>query len=369
LPGALTQLTGENATGAQQAGFQSMSSFLALMLNPTLDSRGGLANASAPGLAYAPTPALSPEAAAAYAAVNPRSGTSAQASVVRPAPFAGRYGVWGGGYGGQNTADGDAAFGSANVTTRVGGIAAGVDYYLAPGTVVGLALAGGATSWSLASGLGSGKSEAIQFGFYGTQRFGAAYFSAAGALAYHFMSTDRTVTVAGTDRLTASFNAFNAGGRLETGYRFGLAGFGLTPYAALQAQVFRAPSYSETASAGAGAFALNFDSRRVTTTRVELGAWFDKAVALDSRAILLLRSRVAWAHDSSSDPTVAAGFQTLPGSSFTVLGAKQPGSLALLSLAGEIFTGRGWSFGAKFDGEFASGSRTYAGTGTARYTW
>ena len=32
-------------------------------------------------------------------------------------------------------------------------------------------------------------------------------------------------------------------------------------------------------------------------------------------------------------------------------------------------SGNGWSFGAKFDGEFASGSRTYAGTGTARYTW
>jgi hypothetical protein len=29
----------------------------------------------------------------------------------------------------------------------------------------------------------------------------------------------------------------------------------------------------------------------------------------------------------------------------------------------------GVSLIAKFDGEFASGSQTYAGTGTLRYTW
>jgi hypothetical protein len=30
---------------------------------------------------------------------------------------------------------------------------------------------------------------------------------------------------------------------------------------------------------------------------------------------------------------------------------------------------RNWSLAAKFDGEFVSGSQTYAGTGTLRYTW
>jgi hypothetical protein len=28
-----------------------------------------------------------------------------------------------------------------------------------------------------------------------------------------------------------------------------------------------------------------------------------------------------------------------------------------------------WSFLAKFDGEFAKGSQTYAGSGTVRYSW
>jgi hypothetical protein len=33
-----------------------------------------------------------------------------------------------------------------------------------------------------------------------------------------------------------------------------------------------------------------------------------------------------------------------------------------------FFTPR-WSLTAKFDGEFAAGSQTYAGAGTLRYTW
>jgi hypothetical protein len=35
----------------------------------------------------------------------------------------------------------------------------------------------------------------------------------------------------------------------------------------------------------------------------------------------------------------------------------------------ELHFAPNWSFTAKFDGEFASGSQTYAGTGTPRYTW
>jgi hypothetical protein len=41
---------------------------------------------------------------------------------------------------------------------------AGLDYRVAPGTVVGFALAGGGTGWSLAQNLGSGGSDAFQAG-------------------------------------------------------------------------------------------------------------------------------------------------------------------------------------------------------------
>ena len=123
------------------------------------------------------------------------------------------------------------------ISPRVAGGAAGLDYRLAPGTVVGFALAGGG---SLAQGLGGGKSDAFQAGVYGTTRWGPAYLAAAFAYTNHWMSTDR-FAFAGA-HLTASFNAQSFGGRLEGGYRFATIYGGLTPYAAIQAQSFRTPS-------------------------------------------------------------------------------------------------------------------------------
>ena len=69
----------------------------------------------------------------------------------------------------------------------------------------------------------------------------------------HWMSTDR-FAFAG-DHLTASFNAQSIGARVESGYRFATLFGGLAPYAAIQAQNFRTPSYSETDVNGGG-FAL-----------------------------------------------------------------------------------------------------------------
>ena len=69
--------------------------------------------------------------------------------------------------------------------------------------------------------------------------------------------------MAGTDHLTANFDANNVGGRVEGGYRFavpdvfGWPGFGVTPYAALQVQAFHTPSYSEMVASGASTFALD----------------------------------------------------------------------------------------------------------------
>ena len=71
-----------------------------------------------------------------------------------------------------------------------------------------------------------------------------------------------------------------------------------------------------------------------------------------------------------SDPTLAAVFQTLPGStSFIVGGATPAKNSALTSAGAELRLANGVSLLAKFDGEFASHSSTYAGTGTVRYTW
>jgi outer membrane autotransporter protein len=229
-----------------------------------------------------------------------------------------------------------------------------------------LALAGGGTSWSLSQGLGGGRSDAFQAGIYGATRSGPAYLAAAFAFANHWMSTDR---VAVGDHLTADFNAQSYGGRLEAGYRFGTPYGGVAPYAAIQAQSFHTPGYTETGVVSNG-FALAFASRDATDTRSELGARFDRVlVVYANSAVLALRGRVAWAHDWVSNPTLTPLFQTLPGASFIVNGAIPAQNSALASAGTELRLANGLTLLAKFDGEFASRSSTYAGTGTVRYTW
>ena len=210
LTNALTLLSGEAATGAQQAGFQLTNQFLNIMLDPFVDGRSNVNNGSAIG--FAPErEELPDDIALAYSKI--------LKAPPKPANFEQPWSVWGAGYGGSNRTTGDAAVdGSHDLAASTAGGAAGLDYRLAPGTVVGFALAGGGTNWNLAQGIGGGKSDAFQAGLYGTARSGAAYVAAALAFTNHWMSTDR-FAFAG-DHLSASFNAQSYGGRVESGYRF-----------------------------------------------------------------------------------------------------------------------------------------------------
>jgi autotransporter-associated beta strand protein len=358
LTNALALLSGEAATGAQQVAFQLTNQFLNIMLDPFVDGRSNVNGGSAIG--FAPErEELPDDIALAYSKI--------LKAPPKPIAFEQPWSVWGAGYGGSNRTTGDAAVdGSHDLSASTAGGAAGLDYRLAPGTVVGFALAGGGTNWGLAQGIGSGKSDAFQAGVYGTARSGAAYLAAALAFTNHWMSTDR-FAFAG-DHLTASFTAQSYGGRVESGYRFATDYGGLTPDAAIQSQRFHTPGYSETDLNGGG-FALGFDSRNATDTRSELGGRFDRLLLLNPEAALTLRGRVAWAHDWVSDPTLVAAFQMLPGASFIVNGATPAKNSALVSEGAELRLANGVVLLAKFDGEFASHSSTYAGTGTVRYTW
>src|SRR5262249_22527257 len=69
LVNALTQLTGEVHTGAEQASFQSTNSFLRLMLDPFAETRGAAGLGSAMGFAPERSAAFPPNVALAYASV------------------------------------------------------------------------------------------------------------------------------------------------------------------------------------------------------------------------------------------------------------------------------------------------------------
>jgi len=112
-------------------------------------------------------------------------------------------------------------------------------------------------------------------------------------------------------------------------------------------------------------FGLNYAAKDASDVRTELGARFDDPTLLYGRPLILF-GRVAWAHDFVNGPALNAAFESLPGASFTVNGAPIPHDSALASAGAKLFLSPNWMVMAKFDGEFAPNSQTYAGTGTLR---
>ncbi|MFZ0610293.1 MAG: autotransporter outer membrane beta-barrel domain-containing protein, partial [Xanthobacteraceae bacterium] len=269
-------------------------------------------------------------------------------------------------YGGSGSYNGNAAIGSNNLAASDFGFAGGMDYHASPDLKLGFVLAGGGTNWSLQQNLGGGRSDALQIAGYGIKHYGPLYFTAMAAFGNSWFTTNRTAAFG--DQLRASFDGQSYGLRGESGYRFAMTPTsGLTSYAAVQTQWFHTPGYAETDLTGGG-FGLAYDSQTANDTRSELGARADDLMTIDTMP-LILRARVAWAHDWVSNTALGAVFQTLPGSTFTVNGAAVPTNSALLSAGGQLFFSSTWSVEAKFDSELASSAQTYAGTGTLRYTW
>ncbi|MBR1212100.1 autotransporter domain-containing protein [Bradyrhizobium sp. JYMT SZCCT0180] len=365
LSAALSQVSGETATGSQQTTFNAMNQFMGLLTDPFIDGRGdGVSAGSSAG-------------ASAYASQDrPRSGAARDAyamftkAAVMADPFAQRWSVWAAGYGGSQTTDGNTSLGSNNTTSRIAGTAVGADYRISPNTLAGFALAGGGTNFSVVNG-GSGRSDLFQAGAFIRHNAGAAYLSGALAYGWQDITTNRTVTVAGIDQLRAQFNANAWSGRVEGGYRFvspGMGGVGITPYAAGQFTTFELPAYAEQAVTGVNTFALAYTSKSVTDTRSELGLRTDKSYAMPD-GILTLRGRLAWAHDFNPGRNIGATFQTLPGASFVVGGAAQATDSALVTASAEKKWLNGWSVAGTFEGEFSQLTRSYAGKGVVRYAW
>ena len=203
-------------------------------------------------------------------------------------PFVLGWTAWASGYGGYNWTNGDPAAGTSKHTARLYGSVIGRDYHVMPQTLLGFSLGGSGLNWN--QGAGSGNSNALQFGVDGTTHFGAAYVSGMLDASTNWFNATSFAT---GDDVVAKFNAQSYGGRLEGGYRYAVAPLsGVTPYAAVQLQYFRTPSYSE-ADLAAAAWALTTARRTEPTPKRN---WR----ALDTLQIIanmpvVLRARAAWA--------------------------------------------------------------------------
>jgi uncharacterized protein with beta-barrel porin domain len=356
----LLQVDGEaGATGGANSAFQMTSEFLSLLNSGNSTQQGSSGPFASASLGYANvSPSMTVSAPAQVA----------MARALGPAHDARKnWSVWGAGFGGSSQTSGNAQLGTSDTQIRTYGMAAGADYRGWSDAVVGFALAGGGTNWSLAGNLGGGKSDAFLAGVHGKREFGNAYISGAASYGNFQMRTDRIVTIAGVDELAANFNASDFGARVEGGKSFAVSPFVVTPYAATQAMAVLMPSYGEAAVSGSNQFAMSYAARTASWIRSELGARFDWRSNNATGAGFF--SRIAWAHDWHRDASVTAGFTSLPGSSLTVYGATPPCDTALLTVGGQFNASRHVVLAAKLDGEFGNGYNSYAGTGSLRYTW
>ncbi|MBN9002475.1 MAG: autotransporter domain-containing protein, partial [Rhizobiales bacterium] len=325
---ALSLASGEVATTASQAAFDAQSQFLNTLTDPLAGGyRGnaGGAGSSSQALGYAAT-------------AGERKPHDAFASLATKAPpmqtFAQRWRIFGAAYGGNTQIGGNAALGSHDATSRVYGAMGGASYALSPATELGFAFGGGGTSFALAGGMGSGRSDMFQAGVFAHHGFARnGYLSGAFAYGWHDVSTDRTASTG--ERLHGAYKAGVLSGRLEAGWRIDTAWAGVTPYAAAQTISYRMPSYLEQGNGAIDSFALGYAGRDVTATRSELGLRFDRTTVLGD-TLLTLRGRAAWAHNFDTARNAAATFQALPGSGFLVNGAAMAPDAALVTAGAEI---------------------------------
>ncbi|WFU83868.1 autotransporter domain-containing protein [Bradyrhizobium sp. CIAT3101] len=368
-PAGLTTASGELGTGIIQSAINADGQFLNLMLDPTVVGRSSGFTKAGSVAQFADS-----DDAAAYASMRPATAREREAyAMATKAPLLSsqpinRWSVWAAGYGGSAQVGGNAAVGSQDLTARVWGGAAGADYRISLDTLVGFSLGGGGLNYSLANAMGAGSADLFQAGVYGRHNFGPAYIAAALAYGWHDVTTNRTVALAGADQLQGRFRADTFSARFEGGYRFTTPLIGITPYAAAQVTNFNLPSYSEVSLNGGGLFALNYAAQSLNDTRSELGLRTDKSYAMQN-GVLTLRGRAAWAHDYNPSRAVTALFQTLPGASFVVNGARVDADSALVSASAEMKWLNGFSLAGTFDGEFSGNVTSYSGKGVFKYSW
>ena len=252
LTNALSQLSGEAATGAERAAISADERISRTDARPVRQrARQCRRRRRRRRIGFAPDAASEP--AARYRArlrLDPHQGT-AQAGVRAALDRVG-LGVWRQQHGERQCCR------SAQTTSRQAPSASrgGMDYHLSPSTVVGFALAGAGTNWGLANALGTGRSDAFQVGGYGISWLGPAYVAGALAFSNHWFTTSRS---APGDALTANFVGQSYGARLESGYRYAvLPTLGVTPYGALQvARLSHAGLQRESDMTGGG-FGLSY---------------------------------------------------------------------------------------------------------------
>ena len=157
-------------------------------------------------------------------------------------------------------------------------------------------------------------------------------------------------------RARASYDSYQAGLRLGTGYEFALGrGLTLTPRAEADYSFLYRADYTET---GAGAFNLRVAGRRSHRLTTGLGAALRTKIRRD-QLTLVPEASVMWLRDwgARDSRTVARFAGDLGAGHFSTRAAAPGRNAARLGLGLGVWSDSGWQVSARYDGEFRSGRR------------
>ena len=354
MPQALSMLSGSSASVGQSVSLAAGTQFSSLMTGRAATRRTEPQTASQAGTRR--TEELAD------------CGNEA-ATACEPTP---QWSAWASGFGGAQWLNADASTGAAAAQQSIGGGAFGGDWRAGPGTLVGLAIGVSGSGYSVPTNGASGQATGAHFGVYGQHDWNAFYVSAALGYSRFDGTATRFISGIGTSE-TAKSSAVShqLAGRLEVGRPFKVDEMGLTPFVALQPAQLWTPGITETSvtvNGAPGVFALTYQAQGTTSLPLFIGAQIDGETELNARP-LKGWARLAWVHEFMTQRNATAGFTVLPGSSFTVDGARAASDALRVDFGGRYMVASGTSLFANGSAELSDRGQSIGGTVGLRIEW
>lgn len=368
LAATLAQLSGEVGTGVAPTGMQSMDAFLDAVMGSRPNSPLRVTTPPEPAVPVGMVPnreRTEGYGTGKYGAAEPVP--SAPTLVFSPtlAEQPRQWDIWASGYGSRNVVDGDTSIGSQERTSNNHGLAFGLNFSPSDGKDFGIALSWNEADFTLSNGFGHGTSDTVFAALRGRTSTDLGYLEGAIAYGRSDITTDRTVTIAGVDRLVGETTADNFAAHVEAGYHMG----NFTPFVGLRAQSFTTAAYSETAASGSSSYALRYDENTTTSLRSELGVdmqWTPESVG---GGVTTFGLRAAWAHEFASNEPGTRSFLSVPDAVFSTSGATQDRDSVILAANAGMAASNGLYVDAALNMEFSENSQDLGGALTVGYRW
>ena len=365
LAASLSQLTGEVSTAVAPVGIQAMSGFLDTVVRSGRTLRLPVQAPRDAGVPVGMVPEKINNAYSGKYGSEPMAEQQPLTYGVTYAQPADKWEVWASGYGSSTRVAADVDLGFQERTYQDTGFAVGVNYAVSDRTNLGVAASWNVAGFDLDDGLGSGSSDSVFVALRARSAAEHAYIEGALGFGRGNITTTRTVTIAGLDRFVADTTADSIGAYVEAGYRLGK----ITPFAALRAQSFKTPAYSETTVAGSNSYALSYGAATATSVRSELGVdlgWTNNLAKGGSSSFGL---RAAWAHEFASNDATPTAFQNLPDVTFPVSATDPSRNSVVASARIGLASANGFTLDGSVNAEYSDSSQEYGGALTVGFTW